>query len=223
MIDRGLLIGSSISPIRYKVDGATGNRILKIEWKNAGFYEELEANLTLNDFVNVQCWIYESDGCIEYRMGPTVAAPTSYYGSDGPVIGLGYFDNASEFFDWGYYLIGQAGNPNIINDFEPMSNTPTDGTVYRFCPSPIVVSSKDVELNKTTFEVIPNPAEDIIQLALNGLSASNVQVYNMMGQEMAITEINSNSSISIAHLNAGLYLIQVETEEGILSQKFIKQ
>ena len=223
LIDRGVLIGTSISPIRYQVDGVTGNRILKIEWKNAGFYEELELTITLNDFVNVQCWIHEADGCIEYHMGPTVAAATSYYGADGPVIGVGKFDNFTEFFDWGYYLINQPATPNVINEFEPLTGTPSDGSVYSFCPSPIVVSNKELLTESASLSIMPNPVNDILNLQLKEAKLISLAVYDMKGQLVLSPTLNTSSSFSVADLSSGLYLLKVETEEGILSRKFVKQ
>ena len=40
LIDRGYDVGISQSPISYKTEGSPGNRIFKMEWSNAGFYDD---------------------------------------------------------------------------------------------------------------------------------------------------------------------------------------
>src|SRR3990172_4164378 len=61
MKDKGT--STSLSPISYQVSGTTPNRILKIEWKNAG-HAAASA-----DFINVQLWLYETSNIIEVHYG----------------------------------------------------------------------------------------------------------------------------------------------------------
>jgi gingipain R len=58
--------------------------------------------------------------------------------------------------------------------------------------------------------VYPNPAEDIINI--EGANISVVNIYNNLGQ-LVISKENSNS-INISSLNAGIYMINIITEEG---------
>jgi len=54
LIDRGANGNTSLSPISYVVEGTPGSRIQKVEFKNAGSYNEMDQNGTLNMFVNFQ-------------------------------------------------------------------------------------------------------------------------------------------------------------------------
>lgn len=66
MTDRGFNNSSAaVSPISYLTTGVAGSRIGKIEFRNAGFYNDI----TTNDFINFQIWLYESTNIIEYRYG----------------------------------------------------------------------------------------------------------------------------------------------------------
>ncbi|MDB4088086.1 hypothetical protein N9544_00525 [Flavobacteriales bacterium] len=62
IIDRGydFIVGDAatggLSPISYKLSGISGSRILKIEWKNAGFYSDIDDNGISTDYVNFQLW-----------------------------------------------------------------------------------------------------------------------------------------------------------------------
>src|SRR5690554_3361506 len=65
IIDLGYGSGASQSNISYKVEGDSGSQILKIEWNNVGFWDDM----TGNDFMNFQVWLYEGSNSIEYRYG----------------------------------------------------------------------------------------------------------------------------------------------------------
>ena len=91
LIDRGELEGDeSLSPISYKVEGSAGNHILKVEWKNAGSYNELDENGTLDMFVNFQLWLFEGSNKIEFHIGPSLINDPDafYFGETGPAGGL---------------------------------------------------------------------------------------------------------------------------------------
>src|SRR5690606_31660352 len=70
LVDRDFsLQGPSLSPISYKVEGTTGDRILKLEVKNAGSGFESMNNQPSTTFVSYQVWFYEADKSIEFHYG----------------------------------------------------------------------------------------------------------------------------------------------------------
>lgn len=84
-----------------------------------------------------------------------------------------------------------------------------------------IFSIKD---NQFDLIVYPNPARDFIILSFDKRSSEKVeriQVINMQGQEVAISE-GSNSSLRIGHLPIGIYNIIIHGKFGISSSKFIK-
>jgi len=128
--------GSSVSDISYLLDGNPGNKILKIEWKNAGFFFEWDNLGTLNDFVNVQLWLYEVNGDIEVHIGPnSVLSPnnSSYNGNEGASIGLLTYSGENQT------LSGPADNPMLYNGVVVVDGTPANGTIFRFskCIAPV--------------------------------------------------------------------------------------
>ena len=66
LIDMGYGKDHSLSPIKYKVDGAAGHRIFKIEYENAHLNY---ADDTVN-WLDYQMWLYEYNGTIEVHYGP---------------------------------------------------------------------------------------------------------------------------------------------------------
>ena len=152
LIDRGDFTGISKSPIRYKVEGAAGSRILKIEWKNVGFYEEGDFYGTLNDFISFQLWLYEGSNTIEMHYGAhQVTDPSvNYFGETGPLVGL-----ADEALSNIYLLSGNPANPLVASSFSTLNGTPANGTIYTFTKNnQIGLSHFDAQQKITLY---PNP------------------------------------------------------------------
>src|SRR5688500_8504917 len=82
--------GPNLSPILMEVAGSPGSRIMKLEWRNAGFYEDTSIGFT--NFVNFQIWIHEISGNIEYHYGASYVDLNSHGGSTGPTIGMATTD-----------------------------------------------------------------------------------------------------------------------------------
>lgn len=91
------------------------------------------------------------------------------------------------------------------------------------------VSISEIPINSGTvgasmFQVFPNPAN--VQVHLEQIDGSvytikSIVVYNILGQKISLTAINeSNSEIiyDVSNLKAGLYLIQIEANEGHVEQ-----
>ena len=140
-IDKG--VTSSVSPISYLRSGTPGSQILKIEWNNVGFYNDI----TLNDFINVQLWLYESTNLIEIHIGPnSVLNIDSYGGPEGGVIGVVDFITPEEV-----YLTGQPAAAVVVEGYTEMNGTPVNGAIYSFtkCINPQAVYSYSVDSNST--------------------------------------------------------------------------
>ncbi|MEN8137075.1 MAG: DUF2961 domain-containing protein [Bacteroidota bacterium] len=69
--------------------------------------------------------------------------------------------------------------------------------------------------------VYPNPANDYISVkGLEG-KVNNIQIFDLGGREVFIS--NSSEYINISGLNNGVYLIKVNTETGYFTKKIIKE
>jgi len=174
--------GAGNSPISYLVEGTPGSRIAKIEWKNVGFFCELDSLGTTNDFTNVQVWLYESNSQIEIRVGPnSISNPfVSYCTETGPFTGLfNSFSSPEEFF----YLTGDAGAPTVFTNFDvPLSGTPTDGTVYRFIPSTMAADHSLPSLNDQ-ITVYPNPISSGKQLMIKtSIAVDKIELFDGYGK-----------------------------------------
>ena len=220
LIDRGTIAGAAQSPISYKTEGATGNRIFKLEWKNAGFYNEWDMFETLNDYVNFQLWLYEATGDIEFHYGPHMItnAYINYGSSTGALIGLGdfYLNNA-------YLLTGPANDPVLTGEFSFLDGTPSDGTIYKFTRLATGINHAD-QLSYSV-NIYPNPAHSAIALeSENILNGAVLTLLNSNGQQVRQVANIAGQKISLNRdgLPAGLYLVQLtENNLVIYSNKIV--
>lgn len=78
--------------------------------------------------------------------------------------------------------------------------------------------------SKKNLKLYPNPVNDILNLSFDN-QITTVSIYNIVGQEVITKAVNSNeTSINVAGLTTGTYLVKLTTTEGItIDRKMIKQ
>lgn len=104
--------------------------------------------------------------------------------------------------------------------------TPTDMITINATARPIIdlitgtVSSED--FFKDQFTMYPNPVTDVLNItSVNGLNANEIRIMDLTGKVIKVQ--NNASSVNVADLAAGAYLIEVATDEGKATSKFIKK
>jgi len=79
----------------------------------------------------------------------------------------------------------------------------------------------------TELNIYPNPVTDILQvdITLEKAQDLDVSVYNVMGQEMWTSRIQAdqrhNMPISVSNLNQGIYFLQLSSEAGQITERFV--
>ncbi len=74
------------------------------------------------------------------------------------------------------------------------------------------------------FNVYPNPAEDFIKLSAVSYQHSVVRIYNVLGILVDEIEINSNETeINVSGYKSGIYFINIETANGNVVKRFVKE
>lgn len=217
LIDRGYDSSVSLSPISYKVDGAVGSRILKIEWKEVGSYGEY-ANTggILAMYISFQTWIYEGTNVIEYRYGANTIndAPIFYDGETGAIIGTALTDGTGSVV--ANLINGTVASPVFSLSLLSINGTPANGTLYRLTP---IGSSSSVAENQLSqvLKAWPNPVSDVLNLELKNQEQAELSLYNMQGQKVKQQSLNeSRSSLDLSDLPAGAYLVRMEGQAGSL-------
>lgn len=212
--------GNGVSPISYKVEGASGNRILKLEVKNAGLEMEFDSSGTTNLFLNYQIWFYEADKSIEYRYGSNNVTSVASLNDEGVSYILLSHEDSNNIK--GGFVNGTITSPTYTEVTNPTSNPtnlnglPTANTVYRFALNPLAV--KDQE--KIEFSMFPNPTNDVLNLTFPETVNKPYSVYDLMGREVLKGSLNNTTQaqINVGTLQKGSYILRIAGS----TQKFVK-
>ncbi len=96
----------------------------------------------------------------------------------------------------------------------------------QFAKRDLVLSTKNVD-QQLKFQVHPNPATDYLTLNFNnidaGVQAYQLQLINISGQTVATQQANNlqNFTFPLNEISSGLYLMQVQSENGFWTEKIL--
>jgi hypothetical protein len=230
--------------IGYEVTGNTGSRIAKVEYKNVGYFSDVQKK----DFANFQIWLYEGSNKIEYHAGSSSIAKdrfnvTSEYG-DLIISGLNYTNHNSEAqSDDVFNFVGRLNNvpkdsvvtlknnlgsadPAMI-DFINYETFPESGTVYTFIPSNSQVPLSLTEVSEeNTHTLFPNPVTDNLTIHLNQVpdNGSVFMLYDMTGRELMRSNIKLQETIiPVSFLTNGIYMGTIITRGKKETARIVKQ
>lgn len=158
----------------------------------------------------------------DYEPGDTVY----YYTFDAPDLtgvesellgyNLYYEETFMVFFTDTYYedVTYGPGNYYVTASYNDGESLPSN---ILFMEGGLISVRDFSKLDKIT--VYPNPLSSDQQLIINSdFQSISVSAYNILGKKIFST---SNKQIDFSHHKKGIYLLQIETEEGILHKKII--
>lgn len=80
------------------------------------------------------------------------------------------------------------------------------------------------KLDKNWVSIYPNPVKDILNIQLKDNSATVLTVYTILGKQVLKRNISQlNTTISLDHLSAGIYLVNINNDKQKFTQKIIKK
>lgn len=223
------------STISYTTEGILGEQILKIQWKDCGFYEEIFGfTPAANNTLSFQLWLYEGSNNIEVRFGPSMLPDSSTihdYGS--PVCGIieNYSVNTDSFERF-WHLSGSASAPTIVSSDETvlysysipgLDSDPIEGQVYRFAtvPTSIKAPTQTLELNVYPTVVTDEFVVEVSEELLNG--NTQISVVNNLGQVIYNNVItNTKELLDASNFPVGVYYVRIQNENKIGTKKIIK-
>ena len=79
------------------------------------------------------------------------------------------------------------------------------------------------EFSKNALMLYPNPVKELLYLGL-GLAnvAQSYEIYDIMGRKTEKRELLENH-VNVSTLSNGVYVLKVQTSEGVLTSRFIKE
>ena len=204
--------GKADSDIRYEVVGPPGNQVFKLEWSNVAFYNEGDP---YSMRLNVQMWLYQSTGIIEFRYGPRTELDydviLDYAGV--PVMFMRNVNMDDGTWEAAQALLGTPSDPEfteIQSDFDLneslyLSAVPDNGVVYTF--SPLIVN---LEESEKELQVFPNPADETLYIQRDGFINQQAMLYNSQGQMVSMVQLRSSlERLDVRDLPAGVYFLNI--------------
>ena len=91
------------------------------------------------------------------------------------------------------------------------------------------VSIEEMELLSKKLNLYPNPAQSTLYLTLsnekitNGIIAIYDQLGNIQKQQQVSLDNSQETSISVADLPTGIYILTFQTEKGLLVKRFVRE
>lgn len=236
--NRGMAAGSNeMSDISTLVDGEVGERIMKIQYSNAGFAKEIDSLGVSNDYVNFQLWLHESNNAIEIHYGNYLVTNEviSFDGATGPSFGLFMIeetnlDNGNP--DVAIFLENDPMSPDLMRETENVEERaligmPPTGMIYTLTPiaDTTEMTSATEILWLEGVDVFPNPTADVLQI--------KVQDQQLIGANYALTDANGklitkgntqeNTEISLQNLPSGTYFLKMQKDNTGVIKRVVKQ
>ena len=211
----------SPSEVSYQLTGSAGSRVLKIEWRNAGFWDGLTT-----DFVNFQVWLHEGSNKIDTHFGPVSIANSNdvfYLGSiHGLIVNYNFADDTFS----GPFLTGDPLNPTLVNYVNdtipaPMLSHPTNGLIYTFTPLLTGLSKNPEKLNLSLY---PNPATEAISIEGLDNKPATIKVFDRLGKLVLIQEqlTGNRITVDLTTLKPGTYAVEVIAGNKHFSKPIVK-
>lgn len=134
-----------------------------------------------------------------------------------------YLDGVMVGAPWQWDIAG----PNMLGvvDIYAAANGSDDPMFFidNFCFMEVPVGIDPPAGNTTGIRLFPNPATTFLNINSTSELVS-VQVFNTVGQTVYTTAASGNSlQINTQSLEAGLYIVQIQTRNGFETQKFMKK
>ena len=78
---------------------------------------------------------------------------------------------------------------------------------------------EEPSLSELNFRIYPNPANNVLNISTD-CTVREMAVYNMFGQQVMTA---NGITVSVGSLPAGVYILKADTDEGMITRKFIKR
>ncbi|MBP1673195.1 MAG: secreted trypsin-like lysyl endopeptidase, Por secretion system C-terminal sorting domain protein [Bacteroidetes bacterium] len=85
------------------------------------------------------------------------------------------------------------------------------------------LSVDDHEKGENLIHIYPNPAVNRIQIETNTNTIKKVELFNLIGQSLLVTNFYDQIQIDLSSYPSGTYFVKIENEGEVITRKLIKQ
>lgn len=177
-------------------------------------------------------WWVATNGCMD---GPFVTDIPDMDPDDGCTAERYEYTSCTNNVTVEFYKITDGGHtwPNAAIDIASSGPTNRDidasTLIWDFFKQYQLGVNSPVSENITknvSVDVFPNPTEDVISLETKEISMLGFSLYNMLGQKVYVHTFQNQTKytdIPMADFPKGTYLLKVETKDGFIVEKVVKQ
>lgn len=169
--------------------------------------------------------IFKEDGSVLLSGGPygnlSASGTTErWYAIQPPTVGCyvlevydAYGDGMNAGYGAGYFQVIDGRDDEII-----VNNNGRFGALARYYIYSDAPSS--INVVETSFKIYPNPTHNTINIETSE-TIQKVEIFNLQGQKVLVA--GNEKVIHVADLANGIYMLQLTTENGVKTEKFVKQ
>ncbi len=160
---------------------------------------------------------------VPVAVGDIIVVEVSHADVNGGVFLMGTIDKNGTATGTGYIKTNQCSiatptDISTINVGTPPA--PANGKIVLDLVEDASASSENFFIEN--FNLYPNPTTDVLNISSkNGLNAKEIRITDLSGK--VVKSQKDVSTINVSNLAAGTYLIDITTNEGKASSKFIKK
>ena len=209
--------GAALTSIRYNANGTVDSTYGSngIAYSSLGIGNQINVVYLQSDNKILVALGQENDSNFKVkRINEDGTLDNDFGGNDG--ITTSFYNGYNEAFS-----IGLQSNNKII-----VAGTTYDGINNNFALTRFnnnVLNTEDISENQNDLVIYPNPVKGLLNIKLNGeINIIDCTIYNFVGQVIS-KKNETTTQINTEDLTKGIYIIQINTSEGIFSKKFIKE
>ncbi|HLV15009.1 MAG TPA: T9SS type A sorting domain-containing protein [Xanthomarina sp.] len=116
-------------------------------------------------------------------------------------------------------LIFRTSTVHVLVSLAGINETTT--IMESFLSSPLSISNNQV--TSTDIKLIPNPVEDVVNISINQNNPIRYATITDISGRRILTINESFASISVSNLQAGIYIANITTDNGVYTKKFLKK
>jgi len=139
-------------------------------------------------------------------------ATFEYQGTGSYTIGALFTDNDMD----GFYSNVDCDDENP--DINPDAEDIPDNGIDEDCDGSDVVATSEINI-ALKLNIYPNPSSDNVYITCEDCMPTSYTLTSLDGQ---LVDKGTTDNISISHLRAGMYIMRVETNEGVAIRKIVK-
>jgi hypothetical protein len=92
------------------------------------------------------------------------------------------------------------------------------------CDTIAITSVGLVNFDSQEYKIVPNPSKGVFYIQSNSNNNIGIKLYDLDGKVLLQQQnLNANTMVGVEHLAKGMYVIQLQTPTGYVTQKLIVQ